>query len=686
MVEFASDAAAGVGAAPASGDDPIALRYYDAARLTSRSPDPALNRSGGTRAEDVDPTRGLAGSALRARTKTTNRQGVASLTYTRKSDATGIETITARVKAELTTSLLAQARDAADLAYYEDKWDARSGDIISERIYHYWAEEPAKDGTARGRIVVKDAENNRLVLAGAGTVSMVEYDDNDQLTAASGPVLVEDFEKDVKDNAAHASVASYQTDSRKVSQITAMDEWARLFPFPADEETADNLLQRFGVSFAADNGVIVVGAPRYQYEAGSANRRVGRVYVYNSVTDTTPAILEMPSDDRMGNTYFGSVVDISGDTIVVSTRQDKKNAYVFVKPADGGWVSSDTPITFDEAQSRYGKQVAVDGDTIVVGYTGGVWVYERHATNGWTDGATPTPAHIGGTNIAVAGADPTPSSHCHSNRCLALDEDEGVIVVASPRAAVTGLPEDAPAAAQGFTGHVHLIIKGRSDGATWSSPTPAQPKWNAPAAARALPESRWGQSVSVSGGTIIISQEDLPNELFKRVMHPANTGSVYVYTKPDAGWGTDDQLGGAAPAATLSVPVGQGYGAFGAFADISPDGNAIAVSQHYSQQGDWLGAVHVYTKPAGDDGWADSTAPDEQYTGPTRNGKFGWGTVMDSTTGAIWAALRQDKIGATTDTAVGTGECGSGNVTVGDNTISIQEHCLRYSPVYMIDR
>ncbi len=688
-VEFASDDAAGVGAAPANAnDDPIALRYYNADKLTSMSPDPELNRVGGTRAEDVDPTRGLSGSALRARTKTTNRRGVATLTYTRDSDATGIETIVARVKAELSTSLLAQARNPDHLGYYEDKWDARSGDIMSERIYHYWASEPSKDGSANGRLMVNDAENNRLILVGGNTVSMVEYDANDQLTATNGAVTLDDFEKDVKDNAKHVSVTAYQTDSRKVSQVTAADEWARLFPFGADEETGDNLLQRFGVSFAADGGVIVVGAPRYQYEAGSATRRVGRVYVYNSPSDTTPAILEMPVAKRVSNTYFGSVVDISGDTIVVSTRQNKRDAYVFVKPSTGGWVDSATPIVFDEGTTRYGKQVAIDGDTIVVGYSGGVYVYERSETTGWE---TSTPGtHIVGQQIAISGSDPTPSSHCHSNRCLAVDEDAGTIVLSSPRQRPT-LPANggsAPKPAQGFTGYVDVVSK---TGADWTSSNRTVVRWLPPATAYESAESRWGQSVAVSGDTIIVSHEDLPLELAKRVRVrpdyddtantvPAvpNTGSVYVYTKPEAGWAAN-----TAHAATLSVPVGRGYGAFGGFADISSDGNTIAVSQHYAQQGDWLGAVHVYTKPSS--GWADSTAPDEQYTGPTRNGRFGWGTAIDSTSGAIWAALRQDKTGTTT-AAVGTGECSSGDVTVGSDTISIKEHCLRYSPVYMIDR
>ena len=130
------------------------------------------------------------------------------------------------------------------------------------------------------------------------------------------------------------SVSGYDDNAKGVSSITAMGEWTRLFPYTAAQETADNLLQRFGSAFAADNGVIVVGAPRYQSMPGKANRRVGRVYVYDGAADDAPAILSPPTADAVTLLYFGDQVDISGDTIVVGAL--KGSAYVFVKPT-GGW-------------------------------------------------------------------------------------------------------------------------------------------------------------------------------------------------------------------------------------------------------------------------------------------------------------------------------------------------------------
>ena len=693
-VEFASDDAAGIGAAASAADltdlaGRVALQYYDASRLTHAPTEPNLNRAGGTIRSGVDSTRGLSGAALRPRTKTTNRQGVAALTYNRKSSATGIETITARVKAEKQNPL----SEARTTDRHEDKWDIRSGDIVAaERIYHYWAEEPGKDGSAQGRLMVKDTDNNRLILVDGDAVSLVEYDSNDQFDATTGPALLADFEKDLEDNAAHASVIGYQTDSKKVSRIIASPEWGSL--------SSEDMAQRFGSSFAADNGVIVIGAPKYAY---GATQGVGRVYVYEGAGDAEPAILEMPEADRATNARFGSLVDISGDTIVVSTRiahlvpNTNGVAYVFVKPS-GGWADSDAPTRrYQQGGGGFGQQVAVDRDRIVVGHARGFRVYER------TGDPAAWPANNAGVNIDK-GFNVTPRNHCVSNRCLDVvqggitgtlgtytNADRDVVIMADSLGRGTN-PHDLPdARAQGMSGLVSMVFESaHADG--WSRNGPPgipgtkilppsvndvpEPGSESTAAAqnvasnardaRAAPESRWAQSVSISGKddtlTVMISHEDVPQELFKRVMHPPNVGAVYIYTVPDysvkhrvSGTVTDftadywygncqmprgqDICGPRPlefqPAAKLTVPVGAGYGAFGTHADLSDDGNTVVVSQHYAQQGDWLGKVHVFTKPAG--GWEDSDAPDEQYVGPAANAQFGWGATIDDTTGAIWA-------------------------------------------------
>ncbi len=658
VVEFASDDAAGIGAKPSSGNDPVPLYYYNAARLR-RTAAPTI-------AADVDPTRGLKGSASTARTKTTNRLGVATLTYNRDSSDAGIETITARVKAELSVPL-AQARDplgSDDAMRHEDKWDARSGDIVAERIYHYWAEEPEKDGSARGRLMVNDAENNRLILVGDNKVSMVEYDSNDQFDATDGPALLADFEKDLKDKAEHISVSSYQTDSKKVSRITAEPEWDRLFPFSADEETADNLLQRFGASVAADGGVIVVGAPRYQYEAGSSNQQVGRVYVYEGAADDDPAILEMPEADRAETAHFGSLVDISGDTIVAASPELLNNqgtVYVYVKPS-GGWADTSTPTAALSSphfslNNQFGRQAAIDKDTIAVSSVGGIAVFTTD--DDWaTNTASALQHDLGAGNTVATG---------QNSRTIDIDGD--TIVVGSPFSAY--LPNSASGTVTVFTkpsgGWTDDVDDNDAGGIRLSRPESDEE----------APPNTWGRGVAVNGDTVAVGDAALSNVL--DAAEQPHKGRIAVFTKPDGGWAATNE-----PDALLTLPAGNpGHGSFGGFVDFSPDGSEIVTGNHYNQPGDWLGAVYVFTKPESG-GWTASSAS-EQYVGPVRNGKFGWAPAVDKTTGAILASLRQDKTGDTTN-AVGTGECKSTTIGEGAAAVDIQEHCLRYMPVYIINR
>ena len=652
QVEFASDDPDGIGAFTGDPAENTGLLFY-VAGLLHRGTVNGVDLDATALLEDVDPNRGLMGAARW--TRTTNRRGVATLSYSRESADAGVETIIARVKAELPVPL-AQARSA--VMRHEDKWDARSGDIMADRVYHYWGEEPSKGASVQGRLVLADTENNRLVLVGDDTVSLVSYDSNDHLNVADDGVDLAGFEKNLKEDAEHVSVGGYQTDSRQVSRITAKPEWDRLFlsagsagiPADGDPESADNLLQRFGTAFAADDGVIAVGAPRYQYTAGSANRRVGRVLVYDSFTDADPAVLTPPVADRVSGLYFGQGVDIDGDTIVVAANKEK--VYVYVKPS-GGWADTDTPTaTFggSSLDGNFGKLAAIDGDTIVVGAGNGIAVYEKPSAGGWGGSITPAVVTRSGTG-----------QWSRATRSLDVDEDAGVIVAGRADAAVDGEQQ------AGWT----LVFE--KTGANWTSGvniavlTPPEP----------VRGGHFGQGAAVAGGTVVVGEHRDPNTRALWGL-PGLEGKVHVFTKPSGNWADTDE-----PAATFSA---SGVAStFGFFSAISSDGSTIAAADHYQQEGDWRGSVRVFTKPSG--GWSND-APSEQYVGPAPGGRFGWGTAIDRTSGAVLAALRQEKTGTTT-AAIGTGECkkpAAPKGGSGTDTVEIPEHCFRYLPIYRIDR
>ena len=107
------------------------------------------------------------------------------------------------------------------------------------------------------------------------------------------------------------------------------------------------------------------------------------------------------SDGAVGDRFRWSGA-VDGDTVVVSATRDDDNgpnsgsAYVFTKPASGGWVTATetaklTPFDGAAADS-FGRSVVVDGDAVVVGAygdydkglsSGSAYVFTK-PVGGWT--------------------------------------------------------------------------------------------------------------------------------------------------------------------------------------------------------------------------------------------------------------------------------------------------------------
>ena len=132
----------------------------------------------------------------------------------------------------------------------------------------------------------------------------------------------------------------------------------------------------FGRSVAVDGDTIVVGAPYNDYDVSNS----GAAYVFTKpatggwATDTETA--KLIADDGAENDWFGFSVAVDGNTVVVGADQDdssRGSAYVFTEP-QGGWTDTEgtDPLTaYDRSENdRFGNFVAVDGDTVLVGAVG----------------------------------------------------------------------------------------------------------------------------------------------------------------------------------------------------------------------------------------------------------------------------------------------------------------------------
>ena len=182
--------------------------------------------------------------------------------------------------------------------------------------------------------------------------------------------------------------------------------WSQKAKLTASNAGAADL---FGNSVGVDDDTIAVGA---YGKDGNSLTDSGLVYVFvksggaSWATDTET--VQLRASDRAANDNFGRSVAVNGNTIVVGASGDRNmvdgaeastgSAYVFTEPATG-WANSagieTAKLTASDGAhtDQFGRSVAVDGDTIVVGAhqnddddtdSGSIYVFIKPA-NGWAD-------------------------------------------------------------------------------------------------------------------------------------------------------------------------------------------------------------------------------------------------------------------------------------------------------------
>jgi hypothetical protein len=390
-------------------------------------------------------------------------------------------------------------------------------------------------------------------------------------------------------------------------------------------------------------------------------------------------------------------VAISGNTIVVAATThkvggvaDQGAAYVFTKPASGGWANATqtAELTYPVGETLL-ESVAISGNTIAVGnadlevvgadHVGGVYVYTKPA-GGWASTSKPTAlltASDGAANdllgssvaisgnVIVAGA---PGHEVNGDQgrgaayvFTATDSDwstttqakligtsgkagdefgdsvaisGGTIVVGAPLHAISG----------GGSGLAYLFIKPATGG--WVDTV--QNRKLLPSDT-ALPEGDFAgpQAIAISGDTIVIGapggNPDSPGD---------GPGEAYIFVPPDNGWGPPDTAG-TAPVVNEVVDLTAGdpneqfpISGFGVSVAIS--GTVIAVGAPFHTVGGsdktQPGAVYLFDEPAG--GWKSATQTTlvTASDGATQDG-FG-PVALDGSTLAVGAPGRSGAKGA----------------------------------------
>ena len=326
-----------------------------------------------------------------------------------------------------------------------------------------------------------------------------------------------------------------------------------------------------GASIAISGNTLVVGAPR---DDVGANADQGSAYVFTRSLGVWSQQARLTAADGAAGDLFGTTVAISGDTIVVGapyddhlglpdpypyTGADLGSVYVFMRSA-GVWSQEArlTPIDVFDA-TLFGMSVAISGNTVVVGIpfanepsatyieVGSANIFTRSA-GVWSPDARLTPGDL--------------NSFSQFGTSVAISED--AVVVGAPHHDGAGGPFADTGSAYVFT----------SSAGVWSQ----QVRLNA---SDAGPAHRFGQSVGISGNTVVVGAP-----LHEDYQDP---GRAYVFTLNEGVWSPQ----------TLTASDGAAVDTFGNTVAIDGDSIVVGALLHDVDGNLDQGSAYVFARNAG---------------------------------------------------------------------------------------
>ena len=319
--------------------------------------------------------------------------------------------------------------------------------------------------------------------------------------------------------------------------------WIELARLTASDAAADDHL--FGNAVAITDETVVVGARSYNDVQGAA-------YVFAQVGGSWTETAKLaPSNIAAGDfSQFGGSVAIEGATVVVGAQgadvngnQDQGAAYVFTKIADRWIETAQLTASDGAAGDQFGNDVAIDGDTIVVG-----------AWNADLDqGATYVFTRTRGTWTEAMRLVPSQGTQEFFGQSVAIDGDR-VVVGATNQGNIAG-------SAHVFTRYGSVWIEDQlvaSDGFAGNS---------------------FGFDVAVSGDRVVVGARNAVND------GSSLNGAAYIFSLTGSGW-----------AQKKLVSPGEPYDSFGGAVAI--DGNTVVIGAPDADVGGKInqGAAYVFVR------------------------------------------------------------------------------------------
>ncbi len=278
---------------------------------------------------------------------------------------------------------------------------------------------------------------------------------------------------------------------------------------------------RFGTAIAIDGDTMVIGA-------GFGDEFTGAAYVFVRTGDTWIETQRLVPADSQTFDGFGFAVAIEGDTIIIGASlsspfvapgelQGTGAAYVFMRTGDT-WtetqkLSADAP----QADGRFGAQLAIDGDTLVVGAPAvedsaqATHVFTR-TNDSWTETQ----------RFAIPDADPQNfGTHAFGN-AVAIDGDTILVGEASSLGNFRETP---------------VYVFTETNG-TWD-----QSQILVPTDPEGIGGGGFGLSIAIDNDTIIIGAPETRTALLR------DLGAVYVFSQSGTAWTQTQRLQSANPQA-----------------------------------------------------------------------------------------------------------------------------------------
>lgn len=365
----------------------------------------------------------------------------------------------------------------------------------------------------------------------------VEHDSFGSAVAISGNTMViGGFNADGAEVGAGAVFVFDKIDNTWVqtARLFAADGKAEPVPnFPGDFRS-----DSFGTNVAISGDTVVVGAPAHTHPG--LQRNSGAVYVFQRVNGAWVQQAELFSPTPFTEAFVGSQpgfggLAISGDTIVVGD-EGSFNVDVFTRQ-NGVWTST-AAFTVPDDFSFVPTDVAIDGDTVVVGSTNsdapaasfagaayvfrlvdGTWV--QQAKLAATDAASG--AEFGwsvriGSHLVAVGAVRGPGASPQSGAAYVFSSDDGVWSQAAKLGADDGQDFDDFGSSVavsgrtvfvGATNHTPLATGASEAGAAYVF-QPKDGRWQQLAelsASDGIPGGDFGTSVAVSNDTLLVGAD-----------------------------------------------------------------------------------------------------------------------------------------------------------------------------------